>query len=214
MTSWHINSAARSRPGCNICSASHRSATAGAENHSSDHRAAGDYWEGSIRRGVAGQVARGGRGGEDLLHQGREVLVSWGRDLSDHLAQTREHPGIHCCRQQRCITSSITVISWMSSNPQFCAATVPNMWPCYWLCAADNGLWTQLWLVSEYHEHGSLYDYLSRYTVSMEGMVGLALSIASGLAHLHMEIIGTQGETALSQMKRLNPGTTTSCQRS
>ncbi|XP_053295809.1 activin receptor type-1C isoform X1 [Pleuronectes platessa] len=62
----------------------------------------------------------------------------------------------------------------------------------------DNGLWTQLWLVSEYHEHGSLYDYLSRYTVSMEGMVVLALSIASGLAHLHMEIIGTQGKPAIA----------------
>lgn len=62
------------------------------------------------------------------------------------------------------------------------------------LCAADNGSWTQLWLVSEYHEHGSLYDYLNRYTLSLEGMIVLALSIASGLAHLHMEIIGTQGK--------------------
>lgn len=62
------------------------------------------------------------------------------------------------------------------------------------LFSQDNGSWTQLWLVSEYHEHGSLYDYLNRYTVSVEGMVVLALSIASGLAHLHMEIIGTQGK--------------------
>lgn len=28
----------------------------------------------------------------------------------------------------------------------------------------------------------------------MEGMVKLALSVASGLAHLHMEIVGTQGK--------------------
>ncbi|MEQ2168544.1 TGF-beta receptor type-1 [Goodea atripinnis] len=62
----------------------------------------------------------------------------------------------------------------------------------------NNGSWTQLWLVSEYHEHGSLYDYLNRYTVSMEGMVILALSVASGLAHLHMEIIGTQGKPAIA----------------
>lgn len=48
--------------------------------------------------------------------------------------------------------------------------------------------------MSEYHEHGSLYDYLNRYTLSVEGMIILALSIASGLAHLHMEIIGTQGK--------------------
>ncbi|XP_016109287.1 activin receptor type-1C-like isoform X3 [Sinocyclocheilus grahami] len=62
----------------------------------------------------------------------------------------------------------------------------------------DNGSWTQLWLVSEYHEHGSLFDYLNRYTVSVEGMIVLALSIASGIAHLHMEIIGTQGKPAIA----------------
>lgn len=57
----------------------------------------------------------------------------------------------------------------------------------------DNGTWTQLWLVSDYHEHGSLFDYLNRYTVTVEGMIKLSLSTASGLAHLHMEIVGTQG---------------------
>lgn len=60
---------------------------------------------------------------------------------------------------------------------------------------ADNGTWTQLWLVSDYHEHGSLFDYLNRYTVTIEGMIKLALSAASGLAHLHMEIVGTQGKS-------------------
>ncbi|XP_062948160.1 activin receptor type-1C isoform X3 [Cynocephalus volans] len=62
----------------------------------------------------------------------------------------------------------------------------------------DNGTWTQLWLVSEYHEHGSLYDYLNRNIVTVAGMIKLALSIASGLAHLHMEIVGTQGKPAIA----------------
>ncbi|MGH0170391.1 UNVERIFIED_CONTAM: hypothetical protein FKN15_058741 [Acipenser sinensis] len=62
----------------------------------------------------------------------------------------------------------------------------------------DNGTWTQLWLVSEYHEHGSLFDYLNCHTVSVDGVIILALSIASGLAHLHMEIIGTQGKPAIA----------------
>lgn len=48
--------------------------------------------------------------------------------------------------------------------------------------------------MSDYHEHGSLFDYLNRYTVTVEGMIKLSLSTASGLAHLHMEIVGTQGE--------------------
>lgn len=68
--------------------------------------------------------------------------------------------------------------------------------PCSCCClCVDNGTWTQLWLVSDYHEHGSLFDYLNRYTVTVEGMIKLSLSTASGLAHLHMEIVGTQGET-------------------
>ncbi|KAK1884992.1 TGF-beta receptor type-1 [Dissostichus eleginoides] len=61
----------------------------------------------------------------------------------------------------------------------------------------DNGTWTQLWLVSDYHEHGSLFDYLNRYTVTVEGMIKLSLSTASGLAHLHMEIVGTQASRYL-----------------
>ncbi|GAA6107119.1 TGF-beta receptor type-1b [Tachysurus ichikawai] len=61
-----------------------------------------------------------------------------------------------------------------------------------------NGTWTQLWLVSDYHEHGSLFDYLNRYTVTVEGMIKLSLSTASGLAHLHMEIVGTQGKPAIA----------------
>uniref|UniRef100_A0A8C2N1N4 receptor protein serine/threonine kinase n=2 Tax=Cricetulus griseus TaxID=10029 RepID=A0A8C2N1N4_CRIGR len=62
----------------------------------------------------------------------------------------------------------------------------------------DNGTWTQLWLVSEYHEQGSLFDYLNRNIVTVAGMIKLALSIASGLAHLHMEIVGTQGKPAIA----------------
>ncbi|XP_029450384.1 activin receptor type-1B isoform X2 [Rhinatrema bivittatum] len=62
----------------------------------------------------------------------------------------------------------------------------------------DNGTWTQLWLVSDYHEHGSLFDYLNRYSVAIEGMIKLALSAASGLAHLHMEIVGTQGKPGIA----------------
>lgn len=57
----------------------------------------------------------------------------------------------------------------------------------------DNGTWTQLWLITDYHENGSLFDFLNRCTVDTNGMIRIALSIATGLAHLHMEIVGTQG---------------------
>ncbi|XP_076053781.1 TGF-beta receptor type-1 babo isoform X2 [Oratosquilla oratoria] len=62
----------------------------------------------------------------------------------------------------------------------------------------DNGTWTQLWLVTDYHENGSLFDYLMRYTVDTAGMIHMALSISNGLAHLHMDIMGTEGKPAVA----------------
>lgn len=59
----------------------------------------------------------------------------------------------------------------------------------------DNGTWTQLWLVTDYLENGSLFDHLNRTVVDVASMIKLALSAANGLAHLHMEILGTQGES-------------------
>lgn len=58
----------------------------------------------------------------------------------------------------------------------------------------DNGTWTQLWLITDYHENGSLFDFLNRNALDINGMIRIALSIATGLAHLHMEIVGTQGD--------------------
>lgn len=65
------------------------------------------------------------------------------------------------------------------------------------LLMKDNGTWTQLWLVTDYHENGSLFDYLNRSTVDTTTMVRMALSIATGLSHLHMDILGTQGTSRI-----------------
>lgn len=62
----------------------------------------------------------------------------------------------------------------------------------------DEGVVTQLWLVTDYYENGSLFDYLSRCLVSGSQMIKMAMSIATGLAHLHMDIIGTQGKPAIA----------------
>ena len=67
--------------------------------------------------------------------------------------------------------------------------------------AADNkdaSTWTQLWLITEYMENGSLFDYLSSNFVDSNLAIRMALSIATGLTHLHMEIVGTQGIPILS----------------
>ncbi|XP_078537834.1 activin receptor type-1 [Lissotriton helveticus] len=57
---------------------------------------------------------------------------------------------------------------------------------------------TQLWLITHYHEMGSLYDYLQITTLDTVSCLRIVLSIASGLAHLHVEIFGTQGKPAIS----------------
>ncbi|NXW49796.1 ACVL1 kinase, partial [Nyctiprogne leucopyga] len=57
---------------------------------------------------------------------------------------------------------------------------------------------TQLWLITHYHENGSLYDYLQRTVLDVETCLGLASSIICGLVHLHVEIFGTQGKPAIA----------------
>ncbi|XP_015234036.1 PREDICTED: activin receptor type-1 isoform X1 [Cyprinodon variegatus] len=57
---------------------------------------------------------------------------------------------------------------------------------------------TQLWLITHFHEMGSLYDYLQLSTLDASSSLRMALSIASGLAHLHVEIFGTQGKPAIA----------------
>lgn len=57
---------------------------------------------------------------------------------------------------------------------------------------------TQLWLITHFHEMGSLYDYLQLSMLDASACMRMALSIASGLAHLHVEIFGTQGKPAIA----------------
>uniref|UniRef100_A0A8C6ZSB7 receptor protein serine/threonine kinase n=1 Tax=Nothoprocta perdicaria TaxID=30464 RepID=A0A8C6ZSB7_NOTPE len=57
---------------------------------------------------------------------------------------------------------------------------------------------TQLWLITHYHEHGSLYDYLQRTALDSAACLALASSIICGLVHLHVEIFGTQGKPAIA----------------
>ncbi|XP_034015926.1 activin receptor type-1 [Thalassophryne amazonica] len=57
---------------------------------------------------------------------------------------------------------------------------------------------TQLWLITHYHENGSLYDYLQRVAVETTEGLAMAASIACGLVHLHTEIFGTEGKPAIA----------------
>ncbi|KAM9331078.1 activin receptor type-1-like [Gastrophryne carolinensis] len=57
---------------------------------------------------------------------------------------------------------------------------------------------TQLWLITHYHEMGSLYEYLQMTTLDTAACLQIVLSIANGLVHLHAEIFGIQGKPAIA----------------
>uniref|UniRef100_A0A2K6U7K9 receptor protein serine/threonine kinase n=1 Tax=Saimiri boliviensis boliviensis TaxID=39432 RepID=A0A2K6U7K9_SAIBB len=113
-----------------------------------------------------------------MLTNGREQVIKSCVSLPELNAQVFCHSSNNITKTECCFTD-------------FCNNITLHL-------PTDNGTWTQLWLVSEYHEQGSLYDYLNRNIVTVAGMIKLALSIASGLAHLHMEIVGTQGKPAIA----------------
>uniref|UniRef100_A0A1L8DJS6 Serine/threonine-protein kinase receptor n=2 Tax=Nyssomyia neivai TaxID=330878 RepID=A0A1L8DJS6_9DIPT len=53
---------------------------------------------------------------------------------------------------------------------------------------------TEFWLITVYHNRGSLCDYLKAYTVTWTELCKIAESMARGLMHLHEEIPATKGE--------------------
>jgi len=61
-----------------------------------------------------------------------------------------------------------------------------------------TGSWTQLFLITEYHENGSLYDFLQTHVLDVEDMLKMGHSAACGLGHLHSEIFGTKGKPAMA----------------
>merc|ERR1711884_351534 len=53
-------------------------------------------------------------------------------------------------------------------------------------------------LITDYHQNGSLYDYLKYDEIDEEQMIALAHSAASGISHLHTEIAGTRPKPAIA----------------
>lgn len=54
----------------------------------------------------------------------------------------------------------------------------------------SDGQFVEYWLITEYHESGSLADYLKGHVISWAELCSMAGSMASGLAYLHSEIPG------------------------
>jgi len=92
--------------------------------------------------------------------------------------------------------------SWLSEQ-QFYA--LPRTADCanilQFIGAESRG--AELWLVTEYHDIGSLYDYLKTHTVSLNELASIALSVSSGLAFLHSDV-GGKPSVAHRDMKSRN----------
>ncbi len=52
----------------------------------------------------------------------------------------------------------------------------------------------EYWLITEYHPHGSLCDYLKSHTVTWSELCKIAETMARGLMHLHEEIPSSKSE--------------------
>ena len=66
---------------------------------------------------------------------------------------------------------------------------------------SNNGA-TELWLITQYHPNGSLYDYLSREVISRDTVIRMVSSCCKGLSHLHTELPGTTGKPAIAHRDR------------
>lgn len=94
---------------------------------------------------------------------------------------------IWCVCHFLCFVAFVSLILQTLQPPGFIAADIKG-----------TGSWTQLYLITDYHENGSLYDYLKSNTLDVKSLLKLAYSSISGLCHLHTEIYGTQGKPAIA----------------
>ena len=62
----------------------------------------------------------------------------------------------------------------------------------------DRGTYTELWLITEYHENGSLYDFLNLHTITPDLALKMCMCIVNGLDHIHMPINSVKGKPALA----------------
>ena len=62
---------------------------------------------------------------------------------------------------------------------------------------SNNGV-TELWLITQFHQFGSLYDFLNQEAISPKVLLQMSISTCSGLAHLHTELFGVQAKPAIA----------------
>ena len=134
-----------------------------------------------IQRSISGQITLQG-----LIGKGRFGEVWKGVYKGDYVAVKIFH--------------TKEEMSWFHEVEvyQTCLLRHPNILR---FIAADNkdiGLQIQLWLITEFCDHGSLFDLLSRQTFNQTTALKLCFTAACGIDHLHTEIVGTHGKPAIA----------------
>ena len=134
-----------------------------------------------IQRSVAAQVTL-----HNLVGKGRFGEVWRGSYRGDDIAVKKFHTKEEA--------------SWFHEVDiyQTCLIRHPNILR---FVAADNkdiGMATELWLITEYCELGSLYELLQNKELDESIMLKLLCTSAAGLAHLHAEITGTEGKPGIA----------------
>ena len=81
---------------------------------------------------------------------------------------------------------------------QTCLIRHPNVLRYIAADSKDMGIQMQLWLITEFCEHGSLYDFLMTHTLDECKVLQLIFSAICGLSHLHAEIVGREGKPAIA----------------
>ena len=66
---------------------------------------------------------------------------------------------------------------------------------------------TELYLITEYCPHGSLFEYLrSEHSITKREMLRLSCSVASGLAYLHIQFTGKDKKCAIAHRNLTSKG--------
>ncbi|KAL1505882.1 hypothetical protein ABEB36_005337 [Hypothenemus hampei] len=95
--------------------------------------------------------------------------------------------------------------SWMTEKQIFSLPSTdhPNILQYIGAEKRDDNLTTEFWLITAYHENGSLCDYLKANTITWSELCKIAESMCRGLAHLH-ESTATKSTIAHRDFKSKN----------
>ena len=90
--------------------------------------------------------------------------------------------------------------SWMRETEIYhkCLLRHENILNYYGSDMTSSHSCTQLWLITNYHPFGSLFDYLQKFSLNNEQMLVMMHSAVAGISHLHTEIVGNRGKPAIA----------------